>query len=91
MAIQFDLTLGLDNYPKAYAKFTSQGSDNNAEKTSIVYNVSIWKSLAHKEAGEQPVLLHRDEVTITDIDTANFAGLYGHLHKHPMFSGGVMV
>jgi hypothetical protein len=91
MAIQLSLTIGLDTYPQAYAKIVSQSSDNNAAKTSIAYQVSVWKSVAHKEANEPMIDNARFEVTITDLVSADFAGLYQHLMLQEKYKNSVMV
>jgi hypothetical protein len=91
MAIQLNLTQGIDNYPVAYAKIVSQSSDNNSDKTSITYQVSVWKSINHKEANEPEIDHDRYEVTITDLVSTDFAGLYTHLLSQEKYKEGVMV
>ena len=99
MAIQLEITKGLDTYAQAYVKITRQESDNNKDKTSVQYWVDVWKSAAHKEAGEPTIDRDRFEVTITDLETIDMTGLslpfiaqlYLHLHAQAKYSGGVMV
>jgi hypothetical protein len=91
MAIQFKTTIGIDEYPNAYAKIVSQSSDNNGDKTNFAYQVSIFASKDHKEAGVIPVDYHRDEVMIVDMVSVDIAGLYAHLAQHPKFIDGVAV
>ena len=99
MAIQLEITRGLDVYPQAYAKISNFEGNNNGDKTSIPYWIDIWKSAAHKEAREPIIDRDRFEVTITDLEVIDTTGLslpfiaqlYLHLHAQAKYSGGVMV
>ena len=99
MAIQLQITKGLDVYPQAYARISNFESNNQGNKTSIAYWVNIWKSAAHKEAGEPTIDRDRFEVTITDLETIDTTGLslpfiaqlYLHLHAQAKYSGGGIV
>ena len=91
MAIQLNLVQGIDTYPEAYAKITSQQSDNAGDKTNVTYHVSIWKSLAHKEAGEAPIDQDRYEVGFVTLASADFTGLYTDLLTKERYVGGVEV
>ena len=91
MAIKLNLTKGLDNYPTAYARIVSQSSDNNGDKTSITYHVNVWKSQAHKDANDPEIDNDRYEVTITDLVTADFAGLYLHLITQDKYKDSIAI
>ena len=91
MSIQLNLDVGIDNYPAAYAKIESQSSDNNADKSSVTYHVSVWASLAHKEAGANLIDNDRFEVMRSDLVSADFAGLYTHLLTQDKYKNGVEV
>jgi hypothetical protein len=91
MSIQFELNIGIDNYPAAYAKIVSQSSDNNGEKTSIAYRVSVWKSAVHKEQEISTIDNDVFEVALVDLISADFAGLYTHLMMQNKYKDGVAV
>lgn len=92
MAIQLSITDSRDAFfQTAYAKITHQSSDNNKDKTSIKYNVSIW---ANKEAySNLKNTIDEDtyEVTISDLTSPDFVGLYTHLSQQEKYKMGIFV
>ena len=91
MALQLELTIGIDTFSTAYAKIISQSSDNNGDKTNITYHVSAWASKAHKDAGMSQIDTDRYEVMKVDLVTADFAGLYTRLKSQEKYVNGVDV
>ena len=90
MAIQLNLTDDRGDY-SAYARITSQTSDNNGIKTVITYQVSIWASQLAYESGKPSIDSDRYSVQLADLNSADFTGLYVHLHGQEKYRSGVFV